>query len=272
MSTLLSLPVSYYSKISPTSWPGVGSSSAIFTKSSRSHLTGDTNTDNGQKLGETINPSRGGSIYTDSDGFYSWVQTKTSTIFYSKCFIGDLNGNTIKSGNSISSSTNSTWTQDVIGFHCEVSRAPHGSGSEGDGCGRVDQFRVAGVYADGNSKVRIMEMTKGGVKKGDYTYDADPGTGWKYFAYALDQSDSLNVVNNKWLLYGWIVEMRHKKTCGGNSKQKNCTGRMRYLRPIISPTGSDGLRDSYTKNQLIFHHDTTLSTAKSNNAKQLQHY
>lgn len=272
MSTMLTIPVDYKNgNGSPTSWPGASGTKAKFSDGTRTHLSGNTSTDNGKTLGENINAGGSGNIYTSSDGFYSNVQTKTSTIFYSKHFIGHKNGNTISKGSSISSSTKSSWMEDVIGFHCEISTRPAGSGSEADGCGKVDQFRIAAVYADNSSKVRIMEMTQGGTAYSSQKYNSSPGTGWKALSYGLSQTDSTKVINEHWRLYGWIVEYTHKKTCGGGSKQKNCSGRIRYMRPLVSPTGSNSLGSSYTRSQLIYTIETTLSTAKSSStAKILQ--
>lgn len=270
MSSLISLPAYYKNpSLSASSWPGT-TTSAKFSDTGRTHL-GSISTDNGQSLGSSINPGSANNLYTHNEGFYSNVQTKTSTVFYSLHFIGHKNGNSISRGSSISTSTKSTWAQDVIGFHCEVDSKPGGSGSEADGCGRVDQWRICGVYADSSNKCRIMEMTKGGQKLSSFSYGSYPGVGqWKQLSYCLNQSDSLTVVNNKWLLYGWIIEYRHKKTCGGGQKQKNCSGRTRYLRPIISPTGYNGLKTSYDHNMLINHWETTLSTARGTGAKPLQ--
>ena len=270
MGTLLSLPAYYKNpSASAASWPGT-STSVNFSKTSRSHL-GSVSTDNGKTLGSSIDTGSSNNLYTHDEGFYANVQTKTSTVFYSLHFIGHKNNNTISKGSSISTTTQSTWARDVIGFHCEIDSRPGGSGSEADGCGRVDQWRICGVYADTSNKCRIMEMTQGGQKLSSHAYNSYPGTGaWKKLSYSLNQSDSLTVVNNKWLLYGWIIEYRHKKTCGGSSKQKNCSGRTRYLRPIISPTGYNGLKTSYDHSMLIYHWETTLSTARSSGAKMLQ--
>ena len=35
-----------------------------------------------------------------------------------------------------------------------------------------------------------------------------------------------------WWLIGWNIELEHKRFCGGTSKK--CTGRVRYLQPLIS--------------------------------------
>ena len=270
MGTLVSLPNYYKSPdTAPSSWPGV-TTSAKFGNEARSHLS-SVDTDNGQRVGSSIDSGSANSLYTHDEGFYSNVQTKTSTVFYSLHFIGHKNNNAISKGSLISTDTQSSWAQDVIGFHCEIDSRPGGSGSEADGCGRVDQWRICAVYADQDNKCRIMEMTTVGSKLSSHAYNSYPGNdSWKKLSYSLNQNDSLTVVNNKWLLYGWLIEYRHKKTCGGNTKQKNCSGRTRYMRPIISATGYDGLKTSYDHSMLILRPDTSLSTARGNSAKPLQ--
>ena len=272
MGSLISLP-NYYKNpnTSPSSWPGT-TTSANFSRSNSMHLSGNTTTDNRtqQTLGENVDTGRSNSLYTSSDGLYANVSTKTKNNFYSKHFIGHQNGNSIRSGSSISTSTQSTWLQDVVGFHCEISSRPGGSGDAADGCGQVQQWRIAGVYADQNNKCRIMEMTKGGQKLSSHSYNSYPGQDWKVLSYSLNQNDSLTVVNNKWLLYGWIIEYFHYKHCGGGTKTKNCSGRTRYLRPLISATGYDGLKTSYDHSMLVYHWETTLSTARGSGAKMLQ--
>lgn len=263
MPQLLSAPNGYANgSANPASWPGY-ISNGEYSNGGLSHVTGTTSTDNhnSKSLNETINTGRSGNIYKDSGGFYSNVQTKTSTVFKSKHFIGHLNGNSISSGSSISTSTKSTWMRDVIGFHCECSAAPTGSGSEADGCGRVDNMRVCGVYADSSNKVRILEMTAGGVKLGSHVYDTNPSTSWQKFSYKLDSTDAKKVIDGAWMFYGWLIRFEHKKTCGGGQKQKNCTGRIRYMRPIVSTSSSTST--SWSVSQLIMHYDTPLSNAKS---------
>ena len=271
MALFVTLPNSYKSPSkTPSSWPAI-TTSAIFSHQDRHHQSGDTTTDNQTKqtLGENINSGGSNSLYTSSDGFYSNVQTKTNNIFYSQHFIGHKNGNTIKSGSSINTSTQSTWLRDVIGFHCEISSRPGGSGSAADGCGRVDQWRIAAIYADTSNKCRIMEMTKGGVKLSSHAYNSHPGSNWVILSYSLNSSDAATVINNKWLLYGWIVEYTHKKTCGGSTVQKNCSGRTRYMRPLVSNDGI--LRTTYNENLIVFHWENTLSTVRSSSgAKMLQ--
>ena len=260
MGVLLTLPVGYENgSLSPTSWPGGSGTTATFSNTSRVNLGGNTSTDNGQTLGSTVDPGGGGSIYSTS-GFESNVQTKSTSYFYSKHFIGHINGNTISRGSSISSTTQSSWTQNVIGFHCEISDTPTGGGDEADGCGKVNQFRVCAVYADSSSKVRIMEMTAPGIKISSQGFQSSPGP-WRIFSYSLNSSDAATVINGGWALYGWIIEFRHQKTCGGSNKQKNCTGRVRYMRPLVSKSGSLG--SSYSESQIILASNVTLRLARS---------
>lgn len=271
MALFVTLPNNYKSPSkTPSNWPGI-TTSAIFSHQDSHHQSGNTTTDNQikQTLAENITLGRSGSLYTSEDGFNSTVQTQTDSVFYSQHFIGHKNNNTIKSGNPISTNTKSTWLQDVIGFHCEISSSPSGSGDAADGCGQVDQWRIAAVYADPSNKCRIMEMTNPGVKLSSHAFNSHPGGTWKILSYSLNASDAATVINNKWLLYGWIIEYQHKKTCGGKKVQKNCTGRTRYMRPLTSNNGILGT--TYDHNLIVFHWENTLSTVRSSSgAKMLQ--
>ena len=270
MPLLLSLPNKYINGAkNPLDWPGTHQQAA-FTRSAQSHLSGTTTTDNGRTLEETIDCRREGSIYDDPNGFLANVQTKTSTTFKSKHFIGHLNGNEIKSGVTLYLNTQSAWVVDVVGFHCEYNSAPIGSGNEADACGRVDKVRICGVYADQNNKCRIMEMTSGsGQQISDAAWNSYVGTEWRPFSYMLERNNGLTVINNGWLLYGWIVYFEHKKTCGGGTIQKNCTGRLRHLRPIITPDMTTLTR--VNESQLIQHWGTTLEDARKTE-RQLQYH
>ena len=272
MAVLITLPNKYKNTSSkPDSWPGTTTSS-YFSRHDRAHLSGTTTTDNSssKSLDENVDPGRSGSIYADADGFNANVSTKTTKDFYSKHFVGHKKSNTISSGSSVSDDTQSTWLRDVVGFHCEISAAPNGTGSAADGCGTIQEFRICGVYADSSKKVRILEMTSGGTKLSSHAYNSSPGQSWKILSYALSQTDSMKVVNGGWLFYGWIVRMHHKKTCGGGTVTKNCTGRVRYMRPLISDSGSNGLSTSTSEKILVYHWENQLSTVMGTGAKALQ--
>ena len=46
------------------------------------------------------------------------------------------------------------------------------------------------------------------------------------------------IIDNNYLHIGWIFNFSHEKSCGGSNKNKNCTGRIRYLSPIVSSDGT----------------------------------
>lgn len=269
---LITLPDGYKNpSLRPSYWPGT-ETSACFTRHNSEHLSGNTFTDNNspQTLGENVNCARTGSLYTDSEGFRATVSTKSTSNYYSKHFIGHDGGNTISSGSTVGSYTQSTWLQNVIGFHCEVSSIPIGSGSEADNCGVCEQTRICAVYSDSGRQVRILEMTAPGVKLSTQKYNENAGKSWTILAYSLNQTDSMKVVNGNWRLYGWIVEYKHKKICGGNGKTKNCTGRIRYLRPIVSSNGYNGLSLSLRDSVIVYNWETTLSNVTTLSPQILQ--
>ncbi len=210
-------------------------------KVTRTHIVGNYNSSNGINSGENINPSNvGGNIYTDSDGFKATVVTSSSSFFYSMHFIGDpnigaKNGSTITGSSLIGTSGTSAqagWMKNVKGFFCEVSSAPIGSGDEADTCGRVEAIRISGVFVDNSGKVRVYDMCAGGTKITGYTWDTALGASWQKMAYYVNSNDQLNMH-----LMGWIVQFTHHKHCGGGNKKKNCTGRVRYLTPLVSIGG-----------------------------------
>lgn len=209
-------------------------------KTNRTHIVGSYTSSNGQFSDETTNPGGTGNIYTSSDGFQANVQTKTSTIFYSQHYIGDPNIGALSGGNitgssligSSATSAQANWMKNVKGFVCEVSSNPTGSGDVADGCGRVETVRISGVFADSNGKVRVYDMCAGGQKITGYTWNTALGTSWQKMSYFVNSNDQLSMS-----LIGWIIQFAHHKHCGGGSKQKNCTGRVRYLTPLVSTGG-----------------------------------
>jgi hypothetical protein len=224
-------------------------------KTNRTHIVGSYSSSNGQSSNETINATNnGGNIYTSSDGFQATVQTKTSTIFYSQHYIGDPNIGALSGGNitgssligSHATSTQASWMRNVKGFVCEVSSTPIGTGDVADGCGRVESIRISGVFADSQGKVRVYDMCAGGAKITGYTWNTALGSGWQTMSYYVHSNDQLNMS-----LMGWIVQFSHHKYCGGGTKQKNCTGRVRYLTPLVSIGG--GLYTSAPDKWQIIH-------------------
>jgi len=221
---------------------------AEVSATSRTHIVGTYTSSNGYSAGENINPGGSGNIYTSSEGFSSNVQTKTNTQFYSLHFIGNNSGLTSGSnitgssflGKTASTSISGNWTKTVVGFYCQISRKPSGSGDSADGCGRTKTFRICAVYLDTNRQIRIMDMCEGGSKILGHTWNTEPsGTGWYDMAYFVN--DRTSVISGGWRHLGWIINFTHYKNCGGNQQQKNCTGRVRYLTPLVSNTSDGGL-------------------------------
>ena len=218
------------------------------TPTTRTHIQGSYTSSNGCPSGENFNPGVvGGNIYTGSGGFYASVSTKSSDQFYTQHYIGpNLN---LTSGGVITGSTFvrravspnivSTWGKRVIGFYCQVSSIHEGgSGSEIDGCGVCNSFRISGVYVDKSGLVRIVDMCAGGNKLTGHTWDTQADTGsWVDMSYYTSYKDTILI--NDFTLMGWVVGMTHQKVCG--SKTKNCTGRVRYLVPLVSSYGNGTL-------------------------------
>ena len=216
-----------------------------YHSTSRTHIVGSTETTDGYSMGENINPSTvGGNPYTDSDGFYATVLTSSSTKYYSQHFIGNNSGLTTDGkirqpfvDKQVSTSYTAGHIRNVVGFACEISSKPtSGSSSENDGCGRAYGFRIAGVYLNTSRKIRIMDLCKGGTKVFGHTWDSAAGKDWVGMSY---YSKSMRtIIENNYLHIGWIFNFSHERHCGGRNVNKNCTGRIRYLSPIVSSDGT----------------------------------
>jgi len=201
--------------------------------------------ENGYTIGaKNTDGDRGGDIYTASGGFTCNVYTKTSNEFYTNTYIGHndipaISGDTVNgsnlSGGSVRNSTLANWTKNVKGFVCEVSSKPIGNdGSADDGSGLCESMGISGVFATSSGVIKIYEMNNKGTKIFGHNQNSRLPTGsWTKMCYVVSTNSTLNLYH-----MGWIVSFYHKKYQGGNSVSKNCTGRVRYLQPIISSTGS----------------------------------
>lgn len=225
-----------------------------YSDSTIAALTGSVTCENNFTIGaKTTDPSRGGDIYTSSGGFTCNVYTKTSTDFYTNTYIGStdvpggssstVNGNTLV-GSKVNNNTMANWTKNVKGFVCEVSSKPVGTGDSSDGSGTVESMGISAVYADSSGVIKVFEMNNKGTKIFGHTQNSRPSTGWTKMCYVVDSNASLGLYH-----MGWIVSFHHKKVAGGATKSKNCTGRIRYLQPIISSTG--GFQNVATEHQLL---------------------
>jgi hypothetical protein len=243
MARLITLPLEQ----KPTSNSGVrmwmpGGSYAT-NPTDRLHISGSWKTSDGYSMGENINADwQGGNIYTDSAGWKATVTSKKDQNWYSQHWIADSNvpfksGSTISGGNLIGSTINAnnkaSWTKGVDGFICEVCCLPDGSGSAADKCGKIMSMSVSGVFVDDYAQVRVYEMTNGGNRITGQDHNSTLSADWKIMSYYSKTTATRSLFH-----MGWIISFNHKKTCGGNGEQKNMTGRVRYLQPLISHGGS----------------------------------
>ena len=207
------------------------------------HVTGSYTSSNGKPSSENINCQRAGNPFDDQYGFRATVSTSSNSKFFSQHFIGStahtaLSGGVIYGSNligaNISNSATSCWVRQVKGFVCEINRGPiEGGTSAGDGCGTCNTFRISGVYVDANGKLRVYDMCEGGTKILGHTWNTHPPDRdtWYKMSYFCNTNDMLGMYH-----LGWILAFTHYRDCG--SKTKNCTGRVRYLQPLVSENGS----------------------------------
>jgi len=220
------------------------------------HISGSYRSSNGYNSSENINAQRSGNIYTSSAGFISTVETSSTSLKYSHHFIGSASNSNLNNGVLTGSSligagvynnAQACWTKKVKGFVCEVSNDPHpADGSDkADQCGAVESFRISGVFADNNGKIQIYDMTAGGTKIFGHTWNTRPSGGWTKMCYYCNSNEMLDMYH-----LGWVVAFTHHKVCGGGTKNKYCTGKVRYLQPLVSSGG--GLYfDNENKHQII---------------------
>ena len=204
-------------------------------------IDGSWTTSNGTGVGATTRGDRGGNAFASSTGFHCTVVTGTNNYFYTNTFIGNpgfgayegsyINGNNLV-GSSVENSAQSSWILGVKGFICEVSDIPYpndGSAAS-DNCGGCSQWKIAGVFVDTGGRIRVVEMTIAGTKITGHSWNQRPtsrNTWYTMSYYCNNTNDMLS-----WYHIGWMIEMEHKRFCGG--KSKNCTGRIRYLQPLVS--------------------------------------
>lgn len=214
-------------------------------------VAGTVHTINGTRYTANITGERSGDPY-GSSGLICNVQTKSFSEYYTTTYVGATDG-LLKSGEvdasklnngGFSDSLKAAYIRNVVGFYCQVSSAPKGNDSSvDDGCGRVKATRISGVYADPNGKTHVMDLCEGGIQYSAHRWDSNPGTSWKELCSSIYATSAITVIDEDWLFMGWTINMTHVKTCGGNSKQKNCTGRVRYLTPLVSSSGDAGLEE-----------------------------
>ena len=226
---------------------------AEVSATSRTHIEGNYTSSNGINIGENINPGGSGNIYTSSSGFSSNVNTKLISNYFSLHFIGNNSGLTSGSnitgsslvGKTADASISGNWTKTVVGFYCQVSDKPAGSGAEADGYGQATTFRISAVYLDANRRVRIMDMCQGGTQILGHTWNTRPGPTWKDMAYFAN--DRASIINGGWMHLGWTLNFTHVKTGGGPPNFKNCTANVRYLTPLVSNSSDGGLYSGSTR-------------------------
>ena len=237
-----------------TSWIPGGPAETNWT--GHIHVAGRYTSTDGYSSDENTRPGDiSGNIYTSSDGLYVNVRTqKNQTNFYSQTMVGSAsfgawvqdnsNGNYVDAtslvGTSIYNNNTSCFIDRVVGFYCQVSaiHAPSQTSGDNDEMGICRTFRISGVYADKNGRVRVMDMTQGGTKVLGHTWNNDlkNADGWKDMCYTSNSRTT--IISNEYKLFGWILGFTHYKSNKSNVT-KNCTGRVRYLAPLVS-SNTDG--------------------------------
>ena len=254
----------------PNSWMG-HDGTIKWTQDGRSEVDKIT-TSTGHSFSKNISVGIQGSIYASSKGFSVRVQSKTDTEFHSYHYFGDTGGLTLsdlKPNQTVNGSNKACHVRDVTGFFCEINGKNTIDGDYGpsndsanDGCGTTKNMRVFGIYIDSYKKTHIYQMTERGskVQSGYHTWSSTIPGSWTRFGYFLPAADAQAVIDKKLMLVGWVIGVTHKKVCG--NKQKNMTGRLRYMTPLVaSDPSSISLQESGYPWQIVMPPTTTADKA-----------
>ena len=223
-----------------TSWTPGGPVSNTVTNNY--HVAGGYTSSNNISTSENINCARSGNMYTSS-GIKVNVNSSNTQDYFSQHWIGPngvstWNGSVILGSGLVGSSVSNPsghWTKKVKGFYCEINGQPDGAGtSAGDGCGVVQYVRVSGVFLDSNGRIRIYDMCQGGGKILGHTWNDTVPTSntWTQMSYYVNSNNQLDMYH-----MAWILNVKHKKVCGGGSVNKNMTLKVRYMTPLVSESG-----------------------------------
>lgn len=211
-------------------------------------ISGTVKCDNVYKeceFGQTIRPGADGNIYNNSNGHKSTRTTKGRDKVWSSHWIGNTDGLSLNSDGNvigpdlknavISSSYQCSFMRNVVGFICDISSIPDGSGNGADGSGRCEKWNISANYVNPKGEVKVYNMCEAGEYIAGHKYNSATSNAWTWYmmSYRLHTKDREQVVNQDLRHIGWCIQYLHHKYTGGDSKSKYCTGRVRYLQPLV---------------------------------------
>lgn len=248
-----------------------------------SNISGTVDCNNVYKecdFGQSVTVEGKGNPYNNVDGHKSTRQTKGRDVQWSSHWIGPtdglpMDGDKVSGPNLkvavIASKFQCSFMRRVVGFICDISSIPDGSGSESDGSGRCEKWNISASYVNAKGEVKILNMCEAGIKLKGHTYDSVPSSSfsWYQMSYALHRDDQDLVFNQDLRHIGWCIQYKHHKYTGGDNKSKYCTGRVRYLQPLIGDALHASVKDRF---QLQPHYFTTWTDAQKHGRQRLYTY
>ena len=196
-------------------------------------------------FGQTVRPGADGNVYNNAFGHRSTRTTKGRDKVWSSHWIGRTNGLPLNSDGNvigpdlktavIDSVYQSSFMRHVVGFICDISSAPDGSGDSADGSGRCEKWNISANYVNPKGEVKIFNMCEAGEYIAGHKFNSIASNTWNWYmmSYRLHTKDREIIVDQDLRHIGWCIQYLHHKYTGGDSKSKYCTGRVRYLQPLV---------------------------------------
>ena len=226
-------------------------------KNDRRHIVGPYSTTDGVNSNENYNAySSTGNLYNYSGGYTIKVEEVQRGYFYTQSWIGsphlsdayysatEFSGpKLLNSG--IKDNFESSYTECVKGFTCEVSAKPFSSTSNANAF--VDLIRVQGAFADQNGRVQIYDFTTKGTRITGHQWNTKlTGDGWRPMAYYCNSNGPLD---KKFLAWIFCCDHAHDNTSG--SQKYQMTVNIRYMQPLVAGRHGGLYEGSPDKYQLI---------------------
>ena len=213
-----------------------------------SNISGTVQCDNvfkGVEFGQSVRTEGKGQPYTQEAGHKSTRTTKGRDKQWSSHWIGSTEGIPSNSDGNvlgadlktavIPTNYQASFLRRVVGFVCDISSKPDGDGASGDGSGRCEKWNISANYVNPKGEVKVYNMCEAGEYIAGHKFNSITSNTWNWYmmSYRLHTRDREQVIDQDLRHIGWCIQYLHHKYTGGDSKSKYCTGRVRYLQPLV---------------------------------------
>tara|TARA_Y100000768_G_scaffold32973_1_gene21638 strand:+ start:5126 stop:6001 length:876 start_codon:yes stop_codon:yes gene_type:complete len=263
-----------------------GSGLQIYGDTTSTNIAGTVTCDNetNTDFGQTVRTEGKSQPYTEEGGHKSTRTTKGRDKVWSSHWIGSTLGLSLNSdGNvigpdlktaTISSAYQASFLRRVVGFVCEISSAPDGTGNSADGSGRCEKWNISANYVNSSGQVKVYNMCEAGIKIEGHTYNSTATNTWHWYlmSYKLKEADRIRVIDQDLRHIGWSIQYLHHKFTGGDTKSKYCTGRVRYLQPLVGDKNFPASSPNPPRFQIQASRYTTWMDAQINGKEKIYTY